>query len=407
MAFSRSFIFLMILGICSPAVVAQIEFEPGYYISNSGNRMEGLIKNQGWKKNPVVFQFKTNELATPQNIGILDASEFEITGHLKYVRAAVPVDQSTDSRTQLSISMVPEFEPDTVFLNVLVEGEATLFEMENEVNKRYYFQLKGEEITPLEFKKFLISSTEIRSQKTNTKIRTNKTYQQQIRNSLNCSNINQDEIEKLEYKKRELVAVFTQFNECVNSDFIVYRGKKAKRFNISIGPRFYRSTLEVTGSAERDFADFGSQSALTFDIEAEAFLPFNNNQWSLIVGFTPQKFAQTVTTEHGTISFDHASLNVPVGVRFNKYINPKTRWYLQSAFILTMFSETDIQYDFRNGANDTVSKPGISFAAGFIYKDLINAQFEFEPRRQLFALATTFETAYQTAALSVSYRLPF
>lgn len=398
MAFSRSFIFLMILCICSPAVVAQIEFEPGYYITNSGNRVEGLIKNLGWKKNPELFQFKTNDQAAPQNIGIKEASVFEINGQLKYLRAAVSVDRSTDSRTQLSMSMVPEFEPDTVFLKLLVEGEATLFELETEVNKRYYYQLRGEEITPLEYKKFFISSTEIR---------TNKTYQQQIRNSLNCSNINQDEIEKLEYKKRELVSVFTQFNECVNSDYMVYRGKEAKRFNISIGPRFYRSTLEVTGSKERDFADFGAQSALTFDIEAEAFLPFNNNQWSLIVGFTPQKFAQTVTTEHGTISFDHSSINVPVGVRFNKYINPKTRWYLQSALVLTMFGETDIQYDFRNGANDTVSKPGISLAAGFIYKDLINAQFEFEPRRQLFALATTFETAYQTAALSVSYRLPF
>lgn len=59
----------------------------------------------------------------------------------------------------------------------------------------------------------------------------------------------------------------------MNSDYIEYKGKKTKRLNISIGPRVYISTLEVTGSRERDFADFGSVTHFTFDIEVEAFYP--------------------------------------------------------------------------------------------------------------------------------------
>jgi hypothetical protein len=389
---------LVILFIFSVSAFAQIEFEEAYYITQDGVKKQGLIKNLGWKKNPNSFQFKSSENEVPKVVDITEAPLFEIIGQLKYVRAEVPVDQSTDSRTQLGVSMVPEFETDTVFLKVVLEGVASLFELETEVNKRFYFQINNGEIVPLEYKKFFISSTEIR---------TNKTYQQQLANQLLCANTEVIDFEKIEYKKRALIAVFKSYHTCMNSEYIEYKGKKTKRLNISIGPRVYISTLEVTGSRERDFADFGSVTHFTFDIEVEAFLPFNNNQWSILFGVTPQRFSNTITNEFGTVSFDHSSINVPVGVRFNKYLNPQSRWYLQSGLILTMFGETDIQYDYRNGANDTVSKPGFSFATGYIFKDMINVQLEIEPRRQLFALATTFETMYRTASLSVSYQLPF
>ena len=41
---------------------AQTKFEKGYFVDNSGQRTEVLIKNLDWKNNPTEFEFKKNEI---------------------------------------------------------------------------------------------------------------------------------------------------------------------------------------------------------------------------------------------------------------------------------------------------------------------------------------------------------
>ena len=40
---------------------AQISFEKGYYIDNSNQKVDCLIKNVDWKNNPTSFEYKLSD----------------------------------------------------------------------------------------------------------------------------------------------------------------------------------------------------------------------------------------------------------------------------------------------------------------------------------------------------------
>lgn len=391
------FWFLVLLFFHS-TLYAQIKYEPGYYVDIDGNQVVGFIKNVDWKNNPESIEFRSDlesevVILTPDEIQL-----FEINGYLKYVGITIDVDESSDAASELTTSAVPNYIERSVFLKVLIESEASLYSYTSRNSRRYYYNLSGNAIEPLEYKKFIV---------TGTLVRENLGYQIQLRETLLCASITERDITRLEYKRKQLEAIFIKFNECIGSPYSTYKGKKKDSFNLSIGPRFYYTTLEVTGSEARDNVDFGSVSDFIFNIDAELFLPFNNNQWSLTAGVTYQEFKNEITNEFGTVSFDHHGYNIPIGVRYNRFITDKSRFFLGSAFVVTLFGKTTIDYSYRNDASDDISKIGILFSTGYVYNDLITAQVRFEPRRQLFALATKFQTMYQTTSFSISYNLPF
>jgi hypothetical protein len=380
------------------SVFSQITFEPSYYINNDNERIDGFIKNLDWKNNPSTIEFKSTLESDIQVLTTEDVQLFEINGYLKYLSINIEVDQSSDAASELTTSAVPNYEQKDIFLKVLIEGEASLYSFVVRNSRRYYIKVGDNPIETLEYKRFLV---------TNSLVRENLGYQRQLLESFICSSISNRDITKLEYKRRQLEAIFIKYNECVGSNYKTFKGKKKDTFNLTVGPRFYYTTLEVTGSADRDEVDFGSVADLTFEVVAELFLPFNNNQWSITTGLTNQEFKKNITNEFGEVSFDHHGYNIPIGLRYNRFTSEKSRFYLGSSVLVTLFGRTTIEYSYRNNASDDLSKLGILFSAGYVYNDIINAQLKFEPRRQLFALATTFETMYQTTSLTISYNLPF
>ena len=54
---------LIIVGILCFAfnVLTQIRFEPGYFVNNSCERINCLIKNVEWKNNPINFAYRFTE----------------------------------------------------------------------------------------------------------------------------------------------------------------------------------------------------------------------------------------------------------------------------------------------------------------------------------------------------------
>ena len=57
---------------------SQIKYEPGYYVDNSGNIINCLIKNTDGKKNPKNFTYKLSAESKPQKGKIEDISEFSV-----------------------------------------------------------------------------------------------------------------------------------------------------------------------------------------------------------------------------------------------------------------------------------------------------------------------------------------
>ncbi len=118
---------LLMLMTCSIAF-SQINFEKGYLKKNNGVRSDVFIKYQNWADNPLKFQYKKSLESGKIEIGnITEISEFGIGGKIKYVKATVDIDQSSNESGALSFDKEPDYLSQTVFLKQLVEGEANLY----------------------------------------------------------------------------------------------------------------------------------------------------------------------------------------------------------------------------------------------------------------------------------------
>src|SRR6188508_2701078 len=62
---------------------SQIKYEPGYYVDNSGNIINCLIKDDGRKNNPKNFTYKLSKESKPQKGKIENISEFSVTNKFK------------------------------------------------------------------------------------------------------------------------------------------------------------------------------------------------------------------------------------------------------------------------------------------------------------------------------------
>ena len=57
---------------------SQISFEKGYYINNSNQKVNCLIKNYDWKNNPIDFEYKILETDQEKKASLKSIKEFGI-----------------------------------------------------------------------------------------------------------------------------------------------------------------------------------------------------------------------------------------------------------------------------------------------------------------------------------------
>src|SRR5690554_5572638 len=135
-------IFTAICLLLSVLGFSQGKFQQGYFIDINDNRVDCFIKDLDKATTPEKFDYLLTEGGERMTGTINTVKEFGIGDRKKYVRKTVQLDRSfyhaTDVR-RLSGEKSPSFEEVTIFLNVLVEGKASLFILEQGNLRRYFF----------------------------------------------------------------------------------------------------------------------------------------------------------------------------------------------------------------------------------------------------------------------------
>ena len=161
--------------LCS-ATLAQIRFEPGYFIANDGLRTDCQIRNVDWKNNPLAFKFMRPGSDAIESGTIASIKEFGILEGPVYRRFEVMIDKSTEELDALSSSRNPEFVLDTLFLKVLVQGKARLYQYERKL-LRFFYSVDQDTAQQLVYKMY---------QMPDGKVARNETYKQQVVSYLKC-----------------------------------------------------------------------------------------------------------------------------------------------------------------------------------------------------------------------------
>src|SRR5699024_5886339 len=215
---------------------------------------------------------------------IKTVKEFGINNISKYVGRKVLIDKTyNDDIRKLTEESKPVFEEEDLFLKVLIEGKASLYAYVEGRLKKYFYSVNDSKIEQLIFKKFLDKDS---------KVRANNTYKQQVFNNLKCSTIDHKKIERLRYRRKELINFFAEYNKCQSVEFENYSIKQERhKFNLNIRPGFNYSWLSLqTSDFDLNDINFDNEMAFRIGIEAEYILPFNKNKWSVAIEPTYQYY---------------------------------------------------------------------------------------------------------------------
>ncbi|NML56215.1 porin family protein [Chryseobacterium cheonjiense] len=388
---------------------AQIKFEKGYFINNSGKKTEVLIKNIGWKNNPTEFTYKDLGSEDVKKEKISNVQEFGIENTERYIRKTVMLDSSPNQLDNLSNDRKPEFSEKTVFLKYILDGKADLLYYENENTNKFFFSIDDSEPKQLVYKPYFVN---------NGQVAYNDDYKNQIAEILDCG-VDNKKIEAAKYQIKDLSNLFSNYNLCKAGNNIENKysaaQKEGETFHLNIRPGINFSSLEATGSSSFSSrtTKFDGKSSFRIGLEAEFTLPFNKNKWSLFAEPTYQYYKaenessiypeQQYSDLKYSNSIDYKSIEIPIGIRYYIFLNDKSKIFFNAAFVLDLpLSSTLNVY---STDNKITSGSNLAVGAGYKYNDKFLIEIRVATQRDLVKESSYLSTKYQTASLILGYTL--
>lgn len=388
---------LLILLVSSVAAFGQIKYEPGYFISNDGQRTECEIKNLDWQSNPTTFEYRVN--GTDGRGGIETISEFGITGGSVFRRFEVSIDRSSNNTSSLGKERNPDFKRETLFLRLLVNGKAVLYMYEDQGLIRFFCSNDGSAVTQLVYKRYI--QTNERGWTTGYVLE-NEQYKQDLLNSLKCASITERDVKSLKYERASLMKFFNRYNEC-NGTLVqtneVGTPKSPVHISLLVGAGFNSLASQYTGAP---VTTYESAVALRLGAEFEIVLASNKGMWAVVL----QTVYQTYSTKNapGTITVNYSSLDVGGIVRRYLFIKDNNSLYanLGGVFAVPISSEDT----FKGPGTSLESNLAVNFVLGLGYRvSKFSAELSYAANRDILQKYPYWSAPYGGVIVTLGYRL--
>ncbi|GGZ21772.1 hypothetical protein GCM10007049_13160 [Echinicola pacifica] len=402
-------LFLCLFLFCSSLAFCQIVFEKAYYINNQGEKTEGFIKNVDWKNNPSHFEFKASLNDDSETLGLDQAREFGFGQSLRYQRAKVLIDKTVFSVQEESSTKEPVLVEETLFLNILIEGQASLGLYVNGNLRKYFYSHDNGDFEQLIYKKY-------KNEK--GAIATNNKFREQIWLNLRCEALEMDEVDVLSYTHRQLIHVFEKYNECQQVAYTKYTNiQKRELIHLSLRPRFtFNSLINVVQPSFSTSNEFDPTVSIGLGIEFEYILPFNNNKWSLVVEPTFRNYNQSITFETSQVSggsvsgrLAYTSIELPFALRHYFFINPESKIFVNGGPVFDFGLNSYLQYLRPDGSeynyNDLIGNVNLAIGSGYKYKDRYSLELRYFTSRILLGKVVSYESKYHAFSVIFGYTL--
>ncbi|MDH7912651.1 tRNA modification GTPase [Winogradskyella sp. SYSU M77433] len=398
MKYTLTFFLIIFINLFS---FSQIKFEKGYFITNSDEKVECLIRNVDLKFNPDGFTYKLTETSENKKETINSVKEFGVYDRFKYSRHTVDIDYSSSRNEDLNRNYLPDFKEETLFLQVLIEGKANLYSYINAEVSRYFFSTEDKNVEQLVYKEFLNESD---------KITKNNQYKQQLINNLQCSSIGMGTIKNLHYRKSDLVKFFEKYNKCNNETFTNFENKEKKDlFNLNARLGVNQTSLSINGYSITSYIDFGEQTTFRLGVEAEMIMPFHKNKWAIIIEPTYHYFKTDtdVTAYFVTqkVEVDYTSIELPIGIRHYFFLNKNSKIFINASLVVDLFSDGSV-IEYENRSNlDIKSSSNLGFGIGYKLLDKFSIECRLHTRRNVLTYYNDWTSDYNSMSLILGYTL--
>jgi len=385
---------------------SQIIFEKGYIINNLGEKKTCLIKNVDWKNNPTQIKYKLSETDDVKIVTITNLQEFGIDNVSKYIRFVVDIDRSSEIPAKIGEERKPIFLQETLLLKVLIEGDASLYMYKDKSLLRFFYSVNKQRVQQLVYKFYMTS---------HNRKGINEYFKQQILLSLKCKDISIKNIKYLNYKKHDLMKVFTVYNQCRNNGFKVFENKKNSFFNLYVRTGISNSSLTLKNSAysSRDIT-FKNKLNYRIGVGTEFILPYNKDKWGLILEALYQSYQTEKTIDVDYIvggklitKVNYKSIEFPVGIRYYLFMD-NSKLFISASYIFDYSFDSSIIHERINeeiiNNLEIQSRNNFSIGIGYNYKRY-SLELKIQKPRELLGNYTLWYSDYNTASIYLIYNI--
>ncbi|WP_298518466.1 hypothetical protein [uncultured Kordia sp.] len=393
---------LLIFLLFTSSLFAQINFEKGYFISEDGQKTDCYIKNGDWLNNPSKFEYKLTLDGDTKTLRISSLKTVVINNAFKFEKHTVPFDNSDRSIAKLNYERSPNLKEVDLLLNVLIEGEASLYSFVDGDKRAFFFKKGDNAIEPLIYKVYTNKDRDILY---------NKRYQQQLLTELPCAGISMKKITRVDYKTDDLKSFFRDYNQCKGKTSVEFNKKKKGVFHLKAFAGAYQGSSESNIAISAFFnngIDTGTAWSPTFGVELEYVFPFNKNKWSVFV-------APNYSSYEGEGGFldlsvrrrfklEYSSIQVPIGFHHYMFLNDSSKLFLSGAVIF------DMLLDAKGSGNIVIEKDRFKTAAGFSVGlgysyDKYSVEARYIPNRQILETSPVSSIELQQFSITVGYTI--
>jgi len=325
---------------------SQIKFEKGYLIDLDNKRTECLIENHDWKNNPNDFEYKLSENDVAKKVTVSSVKEFGINSQSRYVAADVKIDRTGENLEEITTDRNPVWLKERLFLNVLIESKISLLYYADGNLRRYFYQ-KDDTVKQLIYKKYLMESGDSK---------VNDAFHQQLRADVQCGNMPNAELKRVDYTKSDLMKYFKNYNECSGAETKEFtefiKNRRKSLFHVKLTPGINYTSLSVSFSDNKPYSswdvDFGKQLDFRMGMELEWILPYNRNKWGIVWEPGYQTFSSTIvgtTTSTAKVN----TFELPLGLRYYFFLSDKSRIFINGFYVFTLPGESSVRlqkYDY-------------------------------------------------------------
>lgn len=308
--------------------------------------------------------------------------EFGIGSTIKFLRQDVEIDVSATSLRDLEFTSSPRWEERTVYLNVLIEGKASLYMYQFALGKKFLYKTPDSEVEQLVYKRYTRTGS--------GNLLYNRAYRQTLLNAFaDCSQLQLDDFEELDYQRDDMVKLVSSYNACTGEASHNYdSSRQTVDFNLKLkgGLNF---TSVSTAQDDFDFlaADFGSDTGYRFGIEGEFIFPFNNGKWSGFMELAKnakfESFDEVTNisisrpTQRVDLEIDY--LEVILGIRHYMMLDDHFKLSLHAGYSYNMATTLKLAYEIALIPIDSKLTSGNVFIGTGVHYD----DFALEARLQL------------------------
>lgn len=407
-------IFLAVLFIASICAYGQ-EAQKGYYITNNNQKVEGYFKPTDFF-DVTSLKFKKALESDYISLPADGITEYGIGDAYKFEKHTVDVDASTDDFSEINYNRNPEFVKKTVFLEVILISDATLYAYAGKKGTKFFYKVNSKNIavTQLVYKTYKVSETANKD---------NMLFRQQLFDNLKCDNESISAFTKLKYERKVLVDVFKKYNTCsgyvTNVLSAAVESKYLVKYTIYAG--IHRSTFGIQDinplPSEDNKTTFGFGGEVAFILPSRKFEVFIKADYEQISANSKSVTVTPYRTTTITYAVNSSFFNAYIGPRYNFILNDKNKFFVDAALGINFFPGGDLKVtNVTNVDSGSFSTQVVAFklqttaffnfGVGYVFNDRYGVDFRIDTNRNLLNNINVSETTkFTRMGLSLRYTL--